>query len=111
MFDLDRFQTEVSRWSIKNFGSSQPSTNPLLGMGEEVGELNHAHLKGLQTIRYTPAEVRAKKMDAIGDLLIYTADYCAREGLSLTECIELAWTQVQKRDWKNDPMFAHKQNG
>ena len=111
VFNLDKFQSEVSEWANKNFGVHQPSILPLLGLGEEVGELNHAHLKGAQGIRYTPQEIVSKKRDAIGDLFIYAADYCAREGLSLTDCIRVAWEGVKERDWKNNPMNAHQQNG
>ncbi len=107
-FNLQDFQYEVRKWSNKNFGEDQPSILPLLGVAEEVGELNHAHLKGVQGIRYTDAEVEAKKADAVGDLMIYLADYCAREGLDLEDCVWNAWNEVKNRDWKENPMDAHK---
>ena len=88
----------VGQWSRSNFGD-QPSYLPLLGVAEETGELCHAHLKGEQGIRHTPTEVRALKIDAIGDIIIYLADYCEREGISLAEAVEKTWEVVEKRIW------------
>lgn len=97
--NLDELQNEVAKWSRKNFGS-QISDNPLFGVCEEVGELCHAHLKGKQGIRHTPTEIRDMKLDAIGDIIIYLADYCERENLDLSLAIDVAWTVVSKRDWR-----------
>lgn len=104
--DLHSLQREVGEWSRKNFGN-QPSTNPLLGVAEEVGELCHAHLKNLQGIRMSPAEARLKKMDAIGDILVYLADYCEREAILLEEAAYTAWDGVRKRNWVENPRDAH----
>ena len=109
-FDLKDFQHEVRNWSNANFGVDQPSIFPLLGIGEELGELNHAHLKGEQGIRYSYQEVQEKKKDAIGDMVIYLADYCAREGLNLEQCISDAWSEVRTRNWAENPIDAHKQS-
>ena len=92
-------QVEVAKWSNKNFGN-QKSYKPLLGLVEEVGELSHAHLKGEQGIRHTPEEILVLKQDAIGDIVIYLMDYCTREGLSLEQCVDLAWDEVKDRDWR-----------
>ncbi|MGD9631377.1 MAG: hypothetical protein AB7V18_19230 [Pyrinomonadaceae bacterium] len=106
VLNLLTFQHEVGEWSRKNFGN-QPSTNPLLGVGEEVGELFHAHLKNLQGIRMSPAEARAKKEDAIGDILVYLADYCEREAISLEAAAYTAWDGVRRRNWVENPRDAH----
>lgn len=106
-FDLAQFQDEVRIWANRNFGFDQPSILPLLGLAEEVGELNHAHLKGAQGIRYSAQKVKDMKCDALGDLFIYAADYASREGLNLEECIRIAWEGVKSRDWKTNPMDAH----
>lgn len=101
--DLSQLQLEVGEWSLKNFGD-QPSTFPLLGIGEETGELMHAHLKDLQGIRHLPHEIKAMKEDAIGDIVIYLADYCAREGLEFSHCVGETWRKVvRKRNWKENP--------
>lgn len=106
VLNLLTFQHEVGDWSRKNFGG-QPSTNPLLGVAEEVGELCHAHLKNLQGIRMSPAEARLKKMDAIGDILVYLADYCEREAMSMEEAAYTAWDGVRRRNWVENPRDAH----
>lgn len=64
-----------------------------------IGRLHHAHLKGHQGIRHTPEEVADKKKDAVGDILVYLADYCGREGIGMSECVERAWGEVKHRDW------------
>lgn len=92
-----RLQKEQAEWALKNFGDA-PSHQPLLGVGEEVGELMHAHLKSEQKIRINQDHMADKK-DAIGDIVIYLADYCTREGISLNKCVRDAWEQVKQRDW------------
>jgi NTP pyrophosphatase (non-canonical NTP hydrolase) len=100
---LEELQGLVGEWSRRNFGD-QPSYRPLLGVGEEVGELDHAHLKGEQGIRHSPEEIQAMKVDAIGDIVIYLADYCEREGISLSAAVEKTWETVMQRDWKKNAM-------
>lgn len=108
-FNLDVFQEEQKEWAERNFGSSEDGTDALLGVSEEVGELCHAHLKGRQRIRYLPEQIRAKKLDAIGDIVVYLADYCNRENIPLSDAIETAWSQVKKRDWnKNRQALAQE---
>jgi NTP pyrophosphatase (non-canonical NTP hydrolase) len=79
MFDLEKFQGEVSEWTRRNFGD-QPAYRPLLGAVEEIGELAHAHLKEEQKIRGTAEELQALAKDAVGDVIVYLADYCGRRG-------------------------------
>ncbi len=95
-------QLQVSRWSLHNF-DDQPSYYPLLGAVEELGELCHAHLKSAQGIRGSNFEHKEAAKDAIGDVIIYLADYAAREGYNLQEIIEETWSLVSKRDWKANP--------
>jgi NTP pyrophosphatase (non-canonical NTP hydrolase) len=71
-----RLVKEVREWADYNFGDI-PSEQPVLGVIEELGELSHAHLKTLQGIRNNEDHFAAKK-DAVGDILIYLADYCGR---------------------------------
>jgi NTP pyrophosphatase (non-canonical NTP hydrolase) len=97
--NLDILQKEVGEWSRRNFPNNK-TYHPLLGIGEETGELMHAHLKLEQGIRGTPEEHVAAKKDAVGDIMIYMADYCERNGLDLDECVELAWGEVKQRDWR-----------
>lgn len=106
-FNFRKLQNEVSTWSKKNFGE-QAYIMPLMGMVEELGELHHGILKQLQGIR-GDEDHEQQIADAIGDLLIYTADFCARRGLDLQIIITNTWEKVKKRDWKKNPNAAHSQ--
>jgi len=77
---LSKIEEEVAEWSRRNFGAQVSKTTgqelgslaPLLGLGEELGELEEARSKGdLFLLR-----------DAVGDCFIYLLDYCSREELS-----------------------------
>lgn len=106
--DLQKIQDEQREWQERNFPGST-STDVLLGVVEEVGELTHSHLKGKQGIRHAPKEIAAMKKDAVGDVVVYLMAYCNLEGLSLQECIEEVWAQVRRRDWKADSKAGCKE--
>lgn len=93
-------QDQQAEWLARQPFGDGPSWHPLLGVGEEVGELNHAHLKGVQGIRESSL---ARKADAVGDIVIYLADYCTREGIDFQAAVESTWNQVRARDWNKDP--------
>ena len=99
--NLAKLQLDVGTWSRHNFVNQDPD-DPLLGLTEELGELAHAHLKLKQGIRGKPAEHIAAKQDAVGDIMIYLADYCERNGLDLEACVVDAWAIVSKRDWRKN---------
>lgn len=99
--NLQTFQAEVGEWSRRNFPNNLPH-HPLLGVGEEVGELMHAHLKSDQGIRGTAEEHFLAKVDAVGDIMIYLADYCERNGISMLNAVNFAWSEVRERDWKKN---------
>lgn len=98
---VQELQDEIKNWSLNNFGN-QPSYRPLLGIGEEVGELNHAFLKTEQGIR-TDENHREKMKDALGDIFIYMCDFAARENIDLFTEIVRAWDKVKARNWKKYP--------
>lgn len=100
--DLKQLQKEQALWAHKNFSSLTPSWQPLMGIVEEVGELAHAHLKESQKIRTNENHIENAK-DAIGDIIIFIADYCNRRNFDLTEIVEQTWSQVKKRNWKDNP--------
>lgn len=83
--DLNEIQHKFKKWSFDNFGeqvSKQTgqtlgSLLPLLGIGEEVGELDAAIEENNE------AEIR----DALGDIMIYLMDFCNREQVLIYECI------------------------
>jgi NTP pyrophosphatase (non-canonical NTP hydrolase) len=104
MPSIRQYQEEHKVWVEHNF-PSQPLHNPLLGIVEEVGELAHAHLKTDQGIREGASGVETvlQKADALGDIFIYMLSYCNSNHLDLSVCIEDAWREVKKRDWRRYP--------
>lgn len=80
--DLNELKRDVGTWSEENFGIEQPYTYPLLGVAEEYGELITSVLKQLQGIddseKYEDRVGREAEMDAVGDIMVYLADVCAR---------------------------------
>lgn len=101
LYDL---QDEQHQWASRNFPNST-ADEALFGVGEEVGELMHAHLKHKQKIRgcQNTKETIEKKKDAIGDILIYLAHYCNLSGIDMQEALEKTWEEVKKRDWIRFP--------
>lgn len=105
MITLRRLQAEVYVWSLKNFPDKK-QYQPLLGVAEEVGELCHAHLKTEQGIRGDAKKHYDDSVDAVGDIIIYLADYCAQNNIDFEMAVYNTWEKVKKRDWQVD-----KQNG
>ena len=101
---LRQLQDEQRPWVQHNFGN-RPSWMPLLGVMEELGELAHAHLKRAQGIR-TTEDHDAKARDAVGDIVVYLADYCSATGIDLERTVAEVWAEVKRRDWKADPAHA-----
>lgn len=104
--NLKEFQKEVVQWSDYNFGESRgidAAKDRLLGVQEEVGELSHAILKLTQGIRMGEDHIGNAK-DAVGDIMIYLADFCGKMGFCLDTCITDAWDVVKQRNWKNNPI-------
>lgn len=99
---LNALQDEVAEWSEENF-PNQPAENPLLGVGEEYGELAHAVLKDKQGIRLHESDVSIEaEMDAVGDMIVFLADFCSRRGYDLGECVAMAWEgKVRNRQWES----------
>jgi hypothetical protein len=69
-----QLQFEVGEWSRRNFPNNT-RTHPLLGIIEEIGELDAA--VGAEDIN-----------DAIADAVIYLADYCSRNSLTVPSSYE-----------------------
>lgn len=104
--DFRQLQAEQAKWAEHNFGDQPPEIS-FLGVVEEVGELAHTILKRKQGIR-TSEDHEAKGKDAVGDILIFLADFCTRSGWDLQEIIEQTWAEVSQRDWKANPVTAKK---
>ncbi len=104
---IDEIQAEQAKWAIENFPQSQNAAQwyvPLLGVGEEAGELFHAALKYDQGIRGMSWQAtREKEQDAIGDIVVYLMDFCTRRGYNFQDCVEDTWMTVRERNWKERP--------
>ena len=101
--DLRQIQTENFRWVQHNFPGRKKYYS-LLGVVEEVGELCHAHLKHEEKIRGFDdiAKFEAYAEDAIGDIVIFLADYCNANNFDLQDCVEKTWRKVRERDWQKE---------
>ena len=102
---FNEFQDKVTIWSDYNFGSKRgikEAATKLIGVQEELGELSHSVLKSLQGIRNDEYHIEDAQ-DAVGDLMLYLADFCKTMGFSLEECANIAWEEVKDRDWKKFP--------
>lgn len=99
--DLAIFQSQVRMWNNHNFPNKQPH-QPLLGVAEEVGELCHAHLKQEQGIR-NDENLEAQRQDAVGDIMVFLADYCNQNNVNMATAVERAWGEVALRDWQKYP--------
>lgn len=97
----------VSKTSIANYitgRSWQPAPDysiqrALIKVQTISARLAHLQLKGEQGIRHSSEEIRAKKIDAIGDIIVYLTDYATKNGIDLQEAIETTWEHVSARDW------------
>lgn len=101
-------QTITKEWRDRNFPDST-AEDQLFGVMEELGELVHVNLKSRQGIRgYSEGSERtaAEERDAIGDMMIYLMGFCSKRGYDLTDCVNEAWAQVEKRDWIKNPETA-----
>lgn len=105
---IEILQGEIAEWAKRNFGDP-PAWECLLGLQEELGELSHAWLKRHQGIRLNEDHEAGIK-DAVGDIFIYLSDFCRRERISLSDCVEKTWASVKQRDW-NKHREEHQERG
>jgi hypothetical protein len=82
---LQQFQVQHREWRLRNFGEPK-SHQPLLGMIEELGELED----GKEQREAELGDVLiAEEVDAIGDILVYAVDLCG----SRTWSMAVLWSQ------------------
>jgi NTP pyrophosphatase (non-canonical NTP hydrolase) len=82
MVSWSALQSDVGTWAKDNFGE-QPAVNPFLGTAEEIGELTEYLLT--EDISAGSEE----ELDAVGDILVFFADFCDRHGFSYSEAAEM----------------------
>jgi len=102
MKSLTEIEMEHTVWSSHNFPSSN-SDKAFKGMVEELGELSHAILKQEQGIRGSSDYHELEAKDAVGDLLIYTIEFCNKRGWRLYDILNETWESVRQRDWIKFP--------
>lgn len=103
--DLQREQVE---WVQRNF-PGRPWQMPLMGVSEELGELNHALLKQWQGIRGSHEKHEKDAMDAVGDIVIFLSDLCTARGWDLGGIVQRTWDKVKERDWSETSKLASKE--
>lgn len=123
--DLSTLTEHVGQWAEENFGDGDDIQHSLarrwqedgrpagadvgalfctLGVNEEAGELTHSVLKRAQGVRLDEEDVGdAAEQDAVGDIVVYLADFCHRRGYDLEECVDRAWNgEVSNREWDSE---------
>jgi NTP pyrophosphatase (non-canonical NTP hydrolase) len=116
---LTFIQEEIRAWALYNFEGARLGNfdQSFKGMVEEYGELfeevislllmgrflsklAHGLLKLEQGIRGSKEEHEKRIRDAVGDLLVYTADFCNRRKMGpMLKILEETWNEVRERDW------------
>ena len=100
-------QAEIFEWSVRNFGNPveiKYNISSFLGMVEEVGEIAHAILKHAQGIRGTREQHEADVIDGIADLIVFTLDFAARNGIDAERALTDVWAKVKQRNWTTAPL-------
>jgi NTP pyrophosphatase (non-canonical NTP hydrolase) len=102
---IDLKQKELCKWQLKNFGHAPIIPEQLaLGMAEEVGEVCHHVLKGVQHIRGGVKGVnKAEVADGVADVLIYGLQLLSYYEIDAEEEIAKVIEQVLARDWVKNP--------
>lgn len=113
---LREIQAQIREWADRNFknntskatGAELGSIGPLLGIGEENGELCHVVLKRHQGIRGYDDDTKYKteRDDALADILVYLCDFAGREEVDLQDILNKVWAKVRQRDWQKNKVNA-----
>lgn len=99
---IDLRQKELKEWQDRNFGH-QPPEMFALGMSEEVGEICHHVLKGLQRIRGGVNGINKKEVaDGVADVLVFGIQLLSALDMDAETEISEVINKVLKRDWKKD---------
>lgn len=103
---LVKMQDEQIAWSLRNFGQ-QPAHRPMLGIVEELCELEEAQLIGEDEYLGGVAEYKKDVLDAVGDIGIYMLDYCGKRGWSMDEL----WEARACPEWLEDFVMGDDNEG
>ena len=102
---LDLRQQELKEWQIKNFGHKEILPEHLaLGMAEEVGEVCHHVLKGVEGIRGGVDGINKTEVaDGIADTIIFGIQLFSHLGMDAEVEISKVIDKVLQRNWVDDP--------
>jgi len=102
---IDLKQKQLKEWQEKNFGIHEDDIlKCALGMSEEVGEVCHHVLKGVQKIRFGIGGIDKKQVaDGIADTLIFGLQILSKLDLDAEKEIAEVIEKVLQRDWIKDP--------
>jgi NTP pyrophosphatase (non-canonical NTP hydrolase) len=101
--NLDEIQAAQFEWSARNFGQ-QPPHRPMLGIIEELCELEEAQL---EMSEIAEAELAKEVLDAVGDIAIYMLDYCGKRGWRMQEL----WDSRACPEWLKDFTVGNDADG
>jgi NTP pyrophosphatase (non-canonical NTP hydrolase) len=89
---MNEFHSKVYAWARdRGIIDKSNSTAQFLKLMEEVGELAESLNRGKNPI------------DDIGDCLVVLANIASLEGLTLQECADHAWNEIENREGRITP--------
>lgn len=109
LVNLDAVQADQIEWSTRNFGQ-QPPHRPMLGIIEEMCELEEAQMLAGDIGKEAADSVTLSsdaELDAIGDIAIYMLDYCGKRGWRMQEL----WDARAYPEWLADFTFGDDNDG
>jgi NTP pyrophosphatase (non-canonical NTP hydrolase) len=87
---IDHLTTLIERWAIdRNLNTADPNKQ-VLKLGEEFGELCQGMAKG------KPDQVK----DSIGDMYVVLTILTLQLGMSIDDCVKLAYEEIKDRKGK-----------
>jgi NTP pyrophosphatase (non-canonical NTP hydrolase) len=95
-------QWAIHAWHRLNFPDDD-ARDALLGVGEELGEVNRAQIKQSGGIRGSFEYWHQEKAKEIGDVLIGLINYCAWNDIDWLEALQNRWSVISRRDYIRFP--------
>jgi NTP pyrophosphatase (non-canonical NTP hydrolase) len=95
-------QWAIHAWHRMNFPHDD-ARDALLGVGEELGEVNRAQIKQSGGIRGSFEYWHQEKAKEIGDVLIGLINYCAWNDIDWLEALKDRWAVISRRDYIRYP--------
>jgi len=81
---IDQLEDEITSWHVTNYPKDDV-LSALLGVVEELGELNRVELKQEGNIRGTYEYWQEEKVKEVGDVLISLINFCGKMEISFSE--------------------------